>query len=78
MGRPVWGKNLKWEVNATWGILAENKVVSIAPGTNRIAIEGMWGSTGPYMVHQEGRDWGQIFGNGIKRINGQPVIDANG
>jgi TonB-linked SusC/RagA family outer membrane protein len=78
MGRPVWGKNLKWEINATWGILAENKVVSIAPGTNRISIEGLWGSTGPYMVHQEGRDWGQIFGNGIKRINGQPVLDANG
>lgn len=78
MGRPVWGKNLKWELNATWGILAENKVVSISPETNRIAIEGMWGSTAPYLVHQEGYDWGQIYGNGIKRLNGQPVLDANG
>ena len=81
MGRPVWGKNLKWEVNATWGILAENKVVTIVDDgkdDTRIAIEGMWGTTAPYMVHQEGRDWGQIYGNGIKRINGQPVLDANG
>ncbi|MFZ9695512.1 MAG: SusC/RagA family TonB-linked outer membrane protein [Chitinophagaceae bacterium] len=78
MGRPVWGKNLKWEVNATWGILAENKVVSISPETKRIAIEGMWGATAPYLVHQEGYDWGQIYGNGIKRLNGQPVLDANG
>ena len=81
MGRPVWGKNLKWEINATWGILAENKVVTISDDgkdDTRIAIEGLWGSTGPYMVHQEGRNWGQIYGNGIKRINGQPVLDANG
>lgn len=78
MGRPVWGKNLKWELNATWGILAENKVVSISPETKRITIEGMWGGGAPYMVHQEGYDWGQMFGNGIKRINGQPVLDANG
>ena len=81
MGRPVWGKNLKWEVNATWGILAENKVVTIVDDgkdDTRIAIEGMWGTTAPYLVHQEGRDWGQIYGNGIKRINGQPVLDASG
>ena len=78
MGRPVWGKNLKWELNATWGILAENKVVSISPETKRISIEGMWGSTAPYLVHQEGYNWGQIYGNGIKRINGQPVLSAAG
>jgi TonB-linked SusC/RagA family outer membrane protein len=81
MGRPIWGKNLKWELNATWGILAENKVVTIVDDgkdDTRIAIEGMWGTTAPYLVHQEGRQWGQIYGNGIKRINGQPVLDAGG
>jgi len=32
----------------------------------------------PYLVHTEGMRWGQLYGNGIKRINGQPVLDASG
>ena len=76
--RPLWMNNFTWELNATWGALLENKVVKIAPGTDRITIEGLWGSTGPILVHAVGQEWGQIFGNGIKRINGQPVLDASG
>ncbi|WP_341842980.1 SusC/RagA family TonB-linked outer membrane protein [Chitinophaga caseinilytica] len=30
------------------------------------------------VVHAEGEDWGQLRGNGIKRINGQPVLNADG
>jgi hypothetical protein len=70
--------NLKWELNATWGRLLENKVVKIAEGTDRITIEGLWGSTGPILVHAEGHEWGQIYGNGIKRVNGQPVLNSSG
>jgi hypothetical protein len=76
--RPLWMDNFKWEMNATWGRLLENKVVSIAPGIDRITVEGVWGSTAPYMVHEVGKDWGQIYGNGIKRINGQPVLTSDG
>mgnify|MGYP001627278959 CR=1 FL=1 len=71
-------KDLRWDVNATWGRLLENKVVSIAPGVSRISISTLWGTVGPYMVHEEGKQWGMMFGNGIKRINGQPVIDNSG
>jgi hypothetical protein len=78
MARPIWMNNLQWEINATWGRVLENKVVSIAPGVSRITVQQLWGGTAPYLVHQEGREWGQIYGNGIKRINGQPVLDANG
>ncbi len=76
--RPVWIPNFKWEINATWGRLLENKVVKISDDIKRITVEGLWGSTGPIMVHEEGKEWGQIFGNGIKRINGQPVLDDDG
>ncbi|MGQ0740454.1 MAG: SusC/RagA family TonB-linked outer membrane protein [Bacteroidota bacterium] len=79
MGRPVWNSSVKWEINTNWGILSENKVVSIAPGVDRTAgIDGGWGTIGPYLLHRENYDWGLLFGNGIKRINGQPVLDANG
>jgi len=79
MGRPVWNSSLKWEINTNWGILSENKVVELAPGVTRtVSQDAGWGAVGPYMVHQVGKDWGQLYGNGIKRINGQPVLDANG
>ena len=79
MGRPVYNSTIKWEINANWGILASNKVVEITDDVDRTsAIDAGWGATGPYMLHKVGLDWGQLFGNGIKRINGQPVLDANG
>lgn len=76
--KPIWTKNLQWQLNATFGRLLKNRVDTIAPGISRIAIEGAWGATAPYMVHQAGQDWGQMYGNGIKRINGVPVLDASG
>ncbi len=79
MGRPVWNSAVKWEINANWGILSENKVKELSPGVDKTAgIQGNWGTVGPYMLHQVGKDWGQLYGNGMKRINGQPVLDANG
>ena len=76
--KPIWTKNLQWQVNATFGRLLTNRVDTIAPGISRITIEGAWGATAPYMVHQAGQDWGQMYGNGIKRINGVPVLTADG
>ena len=79
MGRPVWNKVVKWELNANWGILAENLVKELAPGIDKTAgIQGNWGLTGPYMLHQVGKTWGQLYGNGMKMEGGQPVIDASG
>lgn len=78
-GRPVWNKTIKWEINANLGVLAENKVVELSEGVEKTtAIDARWGTTGPYLVHAIGKEWGQLFGNGIKRIDGQPVLDANG
>lgn len=79
--RPIWMKDLKWEINGTWGYLLENKVKKIHKDVKRIIVEGLWGATGsggPILVHEEGKEWGQIYGNGIKRIDGKPVLDADG
>ena len=81
MLRPIWANNFKWEINGTWGRLISNKVVDLDGNgldDSRQAVEGQWGTVGPYLVHAEGQEWGQMYGNGIKRINGQPVLDANG
>lgn len=77
--RPIWWDNFKWEINATWAYLIENKVVKIADGLTRLPpLEGLWGTTAPVLVHEEGLQWGQLFGNGIKRINGKPVLTDDG
>ena len=86
--KPLKMKNLEWDITATWGRLLKNKVVSIAPGITRIIpnnpVTGASGSgafatsSSAYIVSEVGQPWGQLFGNGIKRINGQPQLDANG
>ncbi|MBI5373097.1 MAG: SusC/RagA family TonB-linked outer membrane protein [Sphingobacteriales bacterium] len=79
MGKPVWNSAVKWDINANWGILTSNKVVDITEGVTRTpGLDFSWGTVGPYMIHEKDKEWGQLFGNGIKRINGQPVLDASG
>ena len=79
MLRPIWMNKVKWEITATYGRLLENTVVKIAPGIERTtSIDAAWGTTGPYLVHAVGKEWGQLYGNGMKRIDGVPVLDANG
>ncbi|MBS1634073.1 MAG: SusC/RagA family TonB-linked outer membrane protein [Bacteroidetes bacterium] len=77
--RPVNLPNIKWDLSATWAYLLHNKVVEISDDVKRIALEGVWGSTMPYLVLQEGKEWGQIYGNGIKRnAAGVPILTTSG
>ena len=78
--KPLMLKNFQWEVNATWGRLIKNEVVSIYPGIPRLtAATGSYaGSYAAYLVNEPGKPWGEIFGTGIKKINGVPQLDANG
>ena len=75
---PIRTKNLDWMLTATWGRLLTNEVVSIAPGITRIVTESGQAGTSAYLVSEVGQPWGQIRGIGFKRINGQPVIGADG
>ncbi|MDB5201459.1 MAG: SusC/RagA family TonB-linked outer membrane protein [Ferruginibacter sp.] len=83
--KPVWNTNFKWDLNATWGYLINNKVVDLngkAGDTAAQFVQRVWtgasGSVSPGLYHEEGQQWGQIYGAGIKRINGVPVLDADG
>ncbi|MBL0325163.1 MAG: SusC/RagA family TonB-linked outer membrane protein [Cytophagaceae bacterium] len=74
-------KNFKWNVIATYADLIKNDVVELSKEyevTQTSSQGDVWGSTMPYLLHQEGRRWGQIFGNGAKRINGVPVVNSDG
>jgi TonB-linked SusC/RagA family outer membrane protein len=80
---PVKTKNVDWVINGTWGRLLQNKVVSIAPGIDRIAILPATSPYGQaalsaYIVSEVGQEWGQLRGVGFKRINGQPVLTPDG
>lgn len=79
--KPVVSPNFKWTLGVSYADLLNNKVVEISKKyeVTRIGVEGVWGSTMPYMIHQEGKQWGQIFGNGKKRnAAGVPIITASG
>ena len=78
--KPIKMKNLQWDINATWGRLLKNQVVSISPGITRlVSSSGAFsGSSSAYTVSEVGQEWGQLFGGGIKRIGGQPQLTAGG
>lgn len=78
-GRPVWSKLLKWEINATYAYLLDNKVVKIAPNvTSTSSVSTIWSLSTPYVLHTEGMKWGQLYGSGIKMLNGQPILNDDG
>lgn len=72
---------LKWNTTFNYADLIENDVVELSKEfeiSQTAALAGAWGTNIPYQVHSEGKRWGQLFGNGIKRIDGQPVLNSNG
>lgn len=77
---PVKTKDFSWQINATWGRLLDNKIVTLAEGLNRVTYSSgsFAGSYAAYVVNEVGKQWGQLFGPGFQRIDGKPVLDANG
>lgn len=78
--QPIKWSNLDWNITATWGRLIRNEVVSIAEGITRLPIASgaFSGSSAAYTVSEIGKPWGQMFGGGIKRINGKPELTSAG
>jgi len=80
-GTPIKSRNISWTISGTYANLLNNKVVEISDkyGVSRISLEGVWGTTMPYMIHQQNYQWGQIYGNGKKRdANGVPYVTTSG
>lgn len=78
-GRPIWMANFQWEINATASRLLDNEVVALGPGVERtLSIESSFGASAPILVHAVGHQWGEIFGSGILRKDGKPVLASDG
>jgi TonB-linked SusC/RagA family outer membrane protein len=78
---PVSIKNFSWSINATWGRILSNNVDEISKkyDIHRITVASNYGTTAPQLILQEGMEWGQIYGNGIKRnADGVPILSATG
>ena len=79
--KPIKWKNLDWDINATWGRLIKNEVVSIDGSTQRLVVSSgaFSASSAAYTVSEVGKPWGQMFGGGIKRnAEGKPVLTSDG
>lgn len=79
--KPIQSKNFDWDISGTWGYLTKNEVVSIFDGITRLNLDrtGAFATTSSaYAVNEAGQPWGQIFGGGIKKINGVPQLTAAG
>ena len=86
--KPIWGKNFKWELNATYANTISNKVNDIDGkpqsawkdiGAAPPSITVETATFGPTLRAIEGQQWGMLYGNGIKRDgSGNALINANG
>ena len=81
---PLNFNNFSWNMSGTYAPLIQNDVIELSPeyGVTRTQSVGqVYGSTTgmPYLVHEAGKRWGQLYGNGIKRnADGVPILAANG
>ncbi|MGZ8541382.1 MAG: SusC/RagA family TonB-linked outer membrane protein [Chitinophagaceae bacterium] len=80
MAVPIRTTDMEWTINATWAKLIKNQIVKLAPDLNRVTYSSgtFAGTYAAYVVNEVGKPWGQLFGPGIKRINGKPVLGSNG
>ncbi|MFN7116910.1 MAG: SusC/RagA family TonB-linked outer membrane protein [Saprospiraceae bacterium] len=76
---PVSTNDLNWTMGINFA-RNNSKIVELAEGVDAIVQQtGTFGTSfGIQLVHAVGEQWGQLRGGAIKRINGQPVLDASG
>jgi TonB-linked SusC/RagA family outer membrane protein len=81
---PFRTSNFTWTLNATYSNLLQDKIVEIS---NKYGVDRVTSATNtqfsgvvtPIMIQQKGKEWGQLYGNGILRnAAGIPILDANG
>lgn len=83
--KPIQTRNFSWDVTFNWStynsfvdkISDETKILLVTSGRGTSAPQ-FNGIPLPQVYHIEGQDWGQLRGVGIKRINGLPVLNADG
>ncbi len=86
--KPIWTKNLKWELNATYAETISNQVIDIDGQPQSVwkdantappSLTVETATFGPTLRSIEGQQWGQLYGHGIKRDpSGNALINADG
>jgi TonB-linked SusC/RagA family outer membrane protein len=81
--KPVWGKDFQWDFNINFSRIIKDQIISLPNDIEKIDYSGGTFSTGatpyvPLVTNAKNQRWGQIFGYEKKKINGVPVLDANG
>ena len=73
------GKDLTWDVTATFGYLIKNPVKNLYGNQQRVLLAGgSFGTRFARAFQELGSDWGQLIGGGIKRnAEGIMVVDPN-
>ncbi|MGF2412932.1 MAG: hypothetical protein ACQUYJ_11435, partial [Ferruginibacter sp.] len=76
---PIRTDKFDWRIDASFAKL-KNKIVALAPGITRLTVANgaFAGSSSAYTVNAVNQPWGQIFGGGIKRLNGKPILTVDG
>ena len=79
-GRPVVRKDFSWQIINNFAYLMDNKVTKFPKDQTQLALAaGAFGTRFARAFQEDGLDWGQLIGGGIKRSSdGLPIIDANG
>jgi hypothetical protein len=79
--RPVWIPNrIEWQFNATWARLFKNDVIALAEGVEQsgyVEYTAFYPNT-PNIYQIVGKRANQLWGNGIKMLNGQRVVNSAG
>ncbi len=86
--KPLWGKNFKWDINATYAYTISNKIIDIDnkpqsewkdKGLPAPSLTIETATFGPTLRAIEGEQWGQLYGKGIARdAAGNARINADG
>ncbi len=70
---PVQTKNFRWDVSVN-AAHNQNKVISLAPGITKYAIQDLWGTDGVQMYVKPGENYGTIYGYDYTYLNGKKVV----
>ncbi|MFN8254855.1 MAG: TonB-dependent receptor plug domain-containing protein [Bacteroidales bacterium] len=86
IGIPIQTSNFIWEISTSFGYLIDNKIIKIADGIDKIYVSGLWTNVlnatprggAPVMIHEAGRQWGELYGGSKKMIENKFLLDENG
>ena len=83
--RPIQSRSFSWDVTFNWSIyrsvvdeVSAQTDILLARSGRAVSAPQFSGIPLPQVYQIKGYNWGQLRGVGIKRINGMPVLNADG